>query len=64
MCHVHLHAHVYSRKCHIQQNILMEKETNPCTLTDSTSNLTVLRNVNLTDLLNEVRGQGLKHGCA
>lgn len=60
--HVHLHAHVSSRKCHIHQNILMEKEANLCTLMDSTTNLTVLCNVNSTDLLNEVCAEGLKHG--
>lgn len=39
----------------------MEIEDNPCTLTDSSSNLTVLRSLNITDLLNEEHGQGLKH---
>lgn len=60
-CHVRLHAHVFLTKCHIPQNILMEIEYNPCTLTDSSSNPTVLRSLNLTDLLNEEHGQGLKH---
>lgn len=50
--HVQLHAHVSSCKCHMQQNISMEKDTNPCTLTDSTSNLRVLHHGNSTDLLN------------
>lgn len=63
-CHVQIHTHVSSCKCHIQQNILMEKDTNPCTLTDCTSNLRVLQHGNSTDLLNLTCGQALKCGCA
>lgn len=63
-CHVQLHAHVSSCKCHIQQNILMEKDANPCTLTDSTSNQRVMHHENSTELLNITCGQALKHVCA
>lgn len=61
---VQLHPHVSSCKCHIQQNISMEKDANPCTLTDSTSNLRVLHHENSTGLLNLTCGQALKTACA